>query len=177
MACWSSTMRSRAIGGAVEHEVEKQRLAQRRRHLGDEDRVRRVDERLVRVRQERVHRVPHLVRQREHRVERVVVVEQHVRVDAVHRRRVGAAPLAGILVDVDPVAEQRVAQLPLVVGAERRRPTPAASRAPARSGYLRSYSTSGIVGIVGVIHDRARARACAGGGSGAAARRPPSSSR
>ena len=67
-----------------------------------------------------MHRVPHLVRQREHRVERVVVVQQHVRVDAVHRRRVRAAALARVLVDVDPVADQHVAHLPLIVGAERR---------------------------------------------------------
>ena len=94
-------------GRPLEHEIEEQRLAQRGRHLGDEDRVARVHERLRLMRQQRVHRVPHLVRQREHRVERLVVVEQHVRVRAVHRRRVRAAALAGVLEDVDPAAVER----------------------------------------------------------------------
>ena len=74
------------IGRLRQHVVEEQRLGERGRHLRDEDRVGRIDERLMRVREERVHRVPHLVRQREDRVERVVVIQQHVRVHAVHRR-------------------------------------------------------------------------------------------
>ena len=98
------------VGRAREHVVEEQRLAQRGRHFGDEDRVAGIDERLMRVREDRVHRVAHLVRQREHGVERVVVVQQHVRLHAVDRRRVGAAPLARVLVDVDalPAEHSRI---------------------------------------------------------------------
>ena len=102
------------IGGAAEHVVEEQRLAERRRHLGDEDRVAGVHERLMRVGQKGVHRMTHFVGQREHGVERVVVVEQHVRMHAVHRGGVRAAPFARILVDVDPVAGQHLPELPLV---------------------------------------------------------------
>ena len=106
--------------GAGQHELEKQRLAQRGRHLGDEDRVVRIDERLVRVRQQRVHRVAGFVGQREHRVKRVVVIQEHVRVDAVDGRRVRPAALARILVNVNPSAVEGLAQLLLVVAAERR---------------------------------------------------------
>ena len=38
------------VAGAIEHVVQEQRLAQRRRHLRDENRVARIDERLMRVR-------------------------------------------------------------------------------------------------------------------------------
>jgi hypothetical protein len=51
---------------ALEHQVEEQCFAQRGRHFGDEDRVAGVDERLRSMRQHRVHRVAHLVREREH---------------------------------------------------------------------------------------------------------------
>ena len=108
------------VGRLPEHVLEEQHLAERRRHLGHENRVRRVHERLVRVRQQRVHRMPHLVGEGEHRVQRIVVVQQHVRMDAVHRRRVGAAALSRILVHINPVAEQHVAQLRAVLLAERR---------------------------------------------------------
>jgi hypothetical protein len=57
---------------ALQEMVEQQRFRQRRRHFGDEDRVIRVHERLPLVGQHRVHRVSHLVRQREHVVQRVV---------------------------------------------------------------------------------------------------------
>src|SRR5207249_3321563 len=46
--------------------------------------------------------------------------EQHVRVDAIYRRRIRAAALPRILVYVDPVAEEHVAELTLVVRSERR---------------------------------------------------------
>ena len=108
-----------AGGGTGQHQVEQQRLAQRRGHFGHEDRVARVHERLRRVRQQRVHRVAHLVRQREDGVEGVVVIEEHVRVGAVHRRRVGAAPLALVLVDVNPPARKGLPHALLVLGAER----------------------------------------------------------
>ena len=78
-------MRSSRSVVRAEQVFEQQRLAQGRRHFGDEDRVARIDEGLMLLRQQRVHRVPHLVRQREHGVERIVVVQQHVRVHAVHR--------------------------------------------------------------------------------------------
>ncbi len=103
------------VGRAFEHVVEEQHLAERGRHLGHEDGVRRVDEGLMGVREERVHRVPHLVRQREDGIQRVVVVQQHVRVHTVHRCGIGAAPLARVLVDVDPLAGQTLAHLPLVL--------------------------------------------------------------
>ena len=109
------------IGRPGQHVVEQQRLAERRRHLGDEDRVARIHERLRLVRQHRVHRVAHLVGQREDAVERVVPVEQHVRMHAVHRRRVGAAVLARVLVDVDPALGEGPPDARLVVGAEHRR--------------------------------------------------------
>ena len=96
------------IGGVRQPVVEQQRLAERRRHLGHEDRVVGIHERLPLVRQHGVHRVAHLVRQRERGVERVVVVHQHVRVHAVDGRRVGAGALAVVLVDVDPPAREAV---------------------------------------------------------------------
>ena len=67
------------------------------------------------MRQQRVHRMPHLVRQREHSVERVVVIEQHVGMHAVNGRRVRPAALSLIFVHVDPVARQRLPHLPLVL--------------------------------------------------------------
>ena len=97
----------------------------------------------MRVRQQRVHRMAHLVRQREHRVERVVVVQQHVRMDAVHRRRVRAAALAGVLVDVDPVAEQHAPQFVSIRLARAARPTPAATRARSRTGTSRRNRRAG----------------------------------
>ena len=74
------------VRGPLEHVVQEQRLAQRRRHLRHEDRVSGVHEGLMCVREERVHRMAHLVGKREHGVERVVVVQQHVRMHAVHGR-------------------------------------------------------------------------------------------
>ena len=122
------------IGRSRQHVLEQQRLAQRGRHLRDEDRVVRVDERLGLVRQDGVHRVTHLVRRREHVVERVGVVQQHVRVRAVHRRRVRARALAFVLVDVDPAALEALAQPLLVVRPERRDRRPRSSRARRRTG-------------------------------------------
>ena len=113
-------MRSVGSRRAREQVLEQQRLVQRRRHFGDEDRVARIHERLRLVRQDGVHRVPHLVRQREHVVERVGVVQEHVRVRAVHRRRVRARPLALVLVDVDPAARKTLPHARLILGAERR---------------------------------------------------------
>ena len=74
------------VVGLLQHVVEQQRLAQRGRHFRDEDRVVRVHKRLPLVREHRVHRVAHLMRQREHVVQRVIPVEEHVRMNAVHRR-------------------------------------------------------------------------------------------
>ena len=108
------------IGRVRQPVIEQQRLAQRRRHLGDEDGVVRVHEWLALVRQHRVHRVPHLVREREGGIERVVVVHEHVRVHAVHRRRVGARALAVVLVDVHPAALEAGREALLVLPAERR---------------------------------------------------------
>ena len=102
-----------------EHVLEQQRLAQRGRHLRNENRVVRVDEGLGFVRQDRVHRVTHLVGRREDVVERVGVVEEHVRVRAVHRCRVGARALAFVFVDVDPAALEARAETLLVVRTER----------------------------------------------------------
>ncbi len=107
-------------GGAFQHVVQEQGFAERRRHFGHEDRVVGVDERLRLVREQGVDGVAHLVRHREHGVEGVVVVHQHVRVCAVHRGGVRAAPLALVLVDVDPAAGERLAHPALVVLAERR---------------------------------------------------------
>jgi len=67
------------VGGVREHVLKKQHFAERGRHLGDENRVGRVDERLVGIRQERVHRMPHLVRERAHRKQIVVVTHQDER--------------------------------------------------------------------------------------------------
>ena len=120
IACCKRTVRSRSSVRVRQHELEKQRLAQSRRHLGDENRVAGVDKRLVGMRQHGVHRVAHLVRQREHRIQRVVVVEQHVGLGAIHRRRIRPAPLAGVLVHVDRLAEQHLAHRPLIVDAQRR---------------------------------------------------------
>ena len=109
------------IGGAREHVFEEQRLAQRRGHLGDEDRVARVNERLRFVRQDRVHRMAHLVGRREHVVERVGVVEEHVRVRAVHRGGIRARALPLVLVHVDPAPAEALAHAPLIFRPERRR--------------------------------------------------------
>ena len=62
--------------------------------------------------------MPHLVRQREDGVEGVVPVEQHVRMDAVHGRRIGAAALSGRFVDVNPAAGEPVAHPTLIVLAQ-----------------------------------------------------------
>ena len=163
-------MRSSLVLARAEHEVEQQRFVQRRRHFGDEDRVARVDERLRLVRQHGVHRVAELVREREHRVERVVVVHQHVRVGAVDRRRVGAAALALVLVDVDPALGEGAPHARLVLGAERRH-------------RLHDPVEHIVVGVLDVVvderHERvedvvvrqARARACAACDSGGTAPR------
>lgn len=108
------------IGRVREPVVEQERLAQRRRHLGDEDGVVGVHEWLALVRQHRVHGVSHLVREREGGIECVVVVHEHVRVDAVHRRRVGTRALAVVLVDVHPAAFEAGGKALLVLPAERR---------------------------------------------------------
>ena len=78
-------------------------LVRRGGHLGHEDRVVRVDHRLIRHRVVRVQGVTHLVRQREHAVDVVFVVHQHVRVrDGGRPPGVGAAALARVLVHVHP---------------------------------------------------------------------------
>ena len=108
------------VGRVREPVIEQQRFAQRRRHLGDEDGVVRVHEWLALVRQHRVHRVPHLVREREGGIERVVVVHEHVRMHAVHRCRVGTRALAVVLVDVHPTPLEAGGEALLVLPAERR---------------------------------------------------------
>ena len=72
------------------------------------------------MRQDGVHRVTHLVRRREDVVQGVGVVEEHVRVNSVHRRRVRTGPLAFVLVDVDPAAGEALPHQCLVGGSERR---------------------------------------------------------
>jgi hypothetical protein len=64
--------------------------------------------------------VAELVREREHRVERVVVIHQHVRIGSVHRRGIRAAPLALVFVDVDPALGERAPHARLVFRTERR---------------------------------------------------------
>ena len=108
-----------ATAGTLEHQVEKQRLAQRRRYFRHKDRVAGIDERLRLVRQQRVHRVAHLVGQREHRVERLVVVEQHVGMRPVHRRRVRPTAFADVLEDVDPPSVEGLSDVSLVLRTER----------------------------------------------------------
>ena len=131
------------IGGARQHVIEEQHLAERRRHFGDENRVVGVHERLMRLRQHRVHRVPHLVRQRKHRIERVVVVQQHVRMHAVHRRRIRAAALARVFVHVDPAPLERLPDALLIVGAERLHGLDNLVDARSSTAYFRSQSISG----------------------------------
>ena len=74
------------IGRSRQHVLQEQRLAEGGRHFGDEDRVARIDEGLRLVGEDRVHRVTHLVREREHVVQSIGIVQQHVRVSAVRRR-------------------------------------------------------------------------------------------
>ncbi len=143
---------------------------ERGRHLRDEDRVVRVHERLPLLREHRVHRVAHLVRQREHVVERVGPVQEHVGMHAVDGGRVGAAALAVVFVDVDPALVEAAPHARLVVGAER------LDRLDDRREHL-------VVGVAPVPVDdagsrsrrgstaRASARACGGGDSAGAARR------
>ena len=116
------------------------------------------------------------MRQREHRVERVVVVEQHVGLHAVNRGRVRAAALARVLVDVDALAgETRRASAAGSRRSERARPTPAATRGRLRTDTS-DRSRPAESTCRRVIRRRRRAPACAGGGSAAAARCSPSSS-
>ena len=108
------------VAGLRQQLVEQEALVGGRGHLGDEDRVVGGDEGLVLVRQHGVHRMAGLVRQRERGVERVVVVHQQVRADAVHAGVVGAAALAFVLVDVDPAAGDEALVAARVLLAERR---------------------------------------------------------
>ena len=163
------------IGRARQHVIEEQHLAQRRRHFGDENRVVGVHERLMGLRQHRVHRVPHLVRQREHRIERVVVVQQHVRMHAVHRRRIRAAALAGVFVHVDPAPVERLPDAPLIV---RRRAASSTRRSRRSLSSTGTCDRSRSAERAGRTHGRSRGRApvCAGGDIAAAARCRPSPS-
>ena len=99
------------------------------------------------------------MRQREHGVERVVVVQQHVRMRAVHRRRVRAAALARVLVHVDPAAVERLAHVLLVVGAERRDRIDDPVAAPRRTGTARRArrAESRVVQVVRVDSPSTRA--------------------
>ena len=106
--------------GAIEHVVNQQILVERRRHLGDEDRVVGGRVRLRAVRQERVHRVPRLVRQRRQVLVAAVEVEQLIRVHAVDARRIRARPLARRRQVVGPPALEPLAQRLRVRLAQRR---------------------------------------------------------
>ncbi|MDV7402345.1 hypothetical protein RZS08_63575, partial [Arthrospira platensis SPKY1] len=64
--------------------------------------------------------MPALVGEGEHRVQRVVVVEQLERADAVDPRAVGPGDLALGLVDVDPAAGDEAAVAREVVSPQRR---------------------------------------------------------
>ncbi len=148
------------VGGARQHVIEEQRFAQRRRHLGHENRVAGIDERLVRMREARVHRMPHLVRQREDGVERVVVIEQHVGMHAVDGRRVRPASLSRIFVHVDPLTRQHLANRLLVRGAQRRH----RRRQPLEHIVVRVFPIEvdqrkrGVVRVVGVESEHALAQ-------------------
>jgi hypothetical protein len=83
------------------------------------DRVAGGHERLALVGEHRVHGVAGLVGEGEDGVERIVVVEQQVRSDAVHAGTVGAAAFALVFVDVDPPAGDELPVLGHVVLAER----------------------------------------------------------
>ena len=124
--------------GPPQHEVEQQRLVERRGHLGHEDRVvgGRVGLRLVG--QPGVHRVARLVGQRREVVVLPVEVEQLVRVDAVDAGRVGAGALAGGGEEVGPAA--------LVAGAA------APPRSPCRAARRpRAVSACACVGREGEV--------------------------
>ena len=49
-----------------------------------------------------MHRVPHLMDQSKNIVQRIRIIEQHVRVHAVNARRIRSRPLSHILIHVDP---------------------------------------------------------------------------
>ena len=105
--------------GVREHVVEQQRFGECRRHLGHENGVVRVHERLRLVREQRVHRVAQLVRRREDGVEGAVVVHQDVRLRPIDRRRVGAAALALVFEHVDPPLLECLPDAGLILGPER----------------------------------------------------------
>ena len=89
-------------------------------HLGDEDRVIRLGERLILVGIEAVHRVAHLVAEGGQAVIRVLVVEQHIGRGAV---RAAAAIRAGTLVlrlvHVDPALRECAARVLHIILAQR----------------------------------------------------------
>ena len=114
----------------------------------------------MRVRQQRVHRMAHLVGQREGSIERVVVVEQHVRIHAVHRRRVRAAAIARVLVDVNPATRQHLAHLTLIVGAKERhrRRQPLHDLLVGILGVVLDERNHGVVRVVGLEAEHALAQ-------------------
>ena len=121
----------RIVLDVLEHVVDQQRLVERRRDLGDEDRVRRGGERLRLVRVVALHRVPELVGQRADVVVLAVVVQQHERVDVVGAAvRVGAGALAFVGQQIDPALLEGAGDDAGVVGAERRERRRARASAP-----------------------------------------------
>ena len=102
--------------------TEHQRLVDRRRYLGDKDRISCFGIGLRAVGVIGVHRVPQLVRDREDLARRLLVVEQDVRMRAVRAPRIGATALALVLADVDPPLGERLVEQLAVLFPERREP-------------------------------------------------------
>ena len=108
------------IGRCLEQLIQQKTFIGGRSHFGDEDRVVGGDKRLRLVREHGVHRVARFVREGEYRVERVVVIQQQIRTDAVNARVVGATALAFVLIDVDTSAGNEFPVFRAVVRTERR---------------------------------------------------------
>ncbi len=109
-----------AIAGRGQQVGAEQLLVERTGHLGHEDRVVVVEERLVLGGEKRVHGMAGFVRQREHVVEHLrLVVHQDVRVGIVRAAAERAALLAQIGIPITPAAVQASLQRSAVVAAQR----------------------------------------------------------
>ncbi|MNI63903.1 hypothetical protein D3C73_1193130 [compost metagenome] len=107
------------VGRFLQQIVHQQRFVRSRGHLCEENCILRVTVFQRSVRIIGVERVTHFMRQREHAVQVVVMVEQHVRMCAIGSPAIRAGTLVLVLIHVDPALVIAFLQRLEIVLAER----------------------------------------------------------
>ena len=98
------------IRGLLQEILHQQDLIRRGGNLRNKDLIIRIDIWLIRIGITAVQGMSHFMRQREHIVQRVIIIQQHVRVRAIRTRGISTAALALILIHVDPAIRKSLAK-------------------------------------------------------------------